>query len=554
MNTREATLQKAQNTLYDVIVIGGGITGAGVAREAAQQGLKVLLIEKGDFASGTSSKSGKLIHGGLRYLEKRHYKLVFEACAERYNLAMHIAPHLVKPILFFVPCYITNRTPRWLMMVGVYIYTLLAALRNLGTVRLFDKQQALEQEKLIASEGLRGAVGFYDCRVHDSRLVIDIIKSARTQGANLLNYCEACLINIEGETKEISAYDSVIERRLSLKTRVIINAGGAWADRIIALAGESEKFNLHNAKGIHILLEHKALDISSAIAFESPRDGRNLYAVPWGKVVLVGTTDSFATETAANFVATGEEIDYLLEALDKLFPEAHLQRKHIIASYAGIRPLIGSDKGLKEDDMPRDFEVLSSPRGIISVSGGKLTTYRLMAKCTLKEACRFLEKPFRKQAKTPIAGGAFQPQEAEKQILALTQKYQQSPTQIRRLFSRYGLNAAAILDIIAQDPSKARYLAPHIPYSYAEIDYFIATEFVESVGDILFRRSAIALFDRDNGLKVVDELAEYIGSKLGWSQKRIERDIAAYRCEIATMRQAYAPETALSPSPAGERA
>ncbi|MCF8053624.1 MAG: glycerol-3-phosphate dehydrogenase/oxidase [Deltaproteobacteria bacterium] len=535
---RSQAWAKLTASIYDIVVVGGGITGAGVALEASLCGLKVLLVEKADFASGTSSKSGKLIHGGMRYLEHGHFKLVFDACAERHNLATRIAPHIVKPTMFFVPNYKGYKTPRWAMMVGVYLYTALAIFRNIGSPRFFSNQEARAAETSLSPGGLRGAMGFYDCKAHDARLVIDTLKKAHELGADLLNYGTVTAIDLQGEVKCITIQDGISPRELTVKARSVINATGAWADEIIQLAGEQEFFNLHKAKGIHLLLKKERLNVANTIAWESPRDGRGLYLVPWHDTLLVGTTDNFCQKIDDAQEATSAEVDYLLEGLNKLFPQALLGREDVFFTYAGVRPLIGSNEGMKEDDLSRDFEVIVSPRGLVSIAGGKLTTYRLMAKSAVAKVARRLlgRRGFYNAPMVAISGGDFAPAQQETLIAAMAAAQRQDVGLTRRLFSRYGTNAQIILAKIADDPQLLKPVGTS-SYLYAEVDYIVENEFIESISDVLLRRTALALCEEDNGIGVAAELARFIGQKCGWNEERINGDVASYRLTVTRARQ-----------------
>src|ERR1700733_950379 len=477
---RSAIFAALPETAYDLLIVGGGITGAGVVRDAAGRGLRCLLVDKNDFASGTSSKTGKLVYGGLRYLNYWQWRLVLEACHERWLLQTKIAPHLVRPIRFVVPCYATSRTPRWMLALGLVAYELLALGRNAGHFRLLSPRQLAEAEPALDQGDCRGGVTYFDCACLDFRLVIDTLKSAEEDGADLLNYVELCGAPAAGAAGhfESSVRDVLTGTSHRVRSRAVINAAGPWADDVQARLGVGERFGLKLAIGVHLVVARERLPVDNTVALEIPADGRMIYAIPWDQHVLVGTTDTFYAGDLDSLPVTTDAVDYLLAGVNRYFPTARLTNDDVLGTVGGARPLLGGEEEASEDAVSRDDRVLNPAPGIWAITGGKLTTYRAMAKRLVDGLVResFADRPLRPCSTTspPSSAHGTLPRDA-------------SPV-VRELWSRYGVEARSIERRLANEPELAERIDPRAPFVWAEVEHALEREWVERLEDLLDRR------------------------------------------------------------------
>ncbi len=372
MNQRETTLAALKKTPLDLLVVGGGIIGAGVARDAAMRGLRVGLIEQGDFASGTSSRSSRLLHGGIRYLSQGRIGLVREASMEK-TILHQIAPHLAQPLAFIFPTYRGTGWPLWQLRIGVRIYDLLCSGRNLGKSRGLGKKETLDALPGLKASALSGAVRYFDGLTHDARLVLDTLRSAARAGAHLSNY-----LRLEGAQRADGYWIAQVSDQLdntaaafTIQTRTLVNATGPWADR---LAQSSVQLRL--TKGVHLVLDREKLSFPNAVVITEGK--RILFVIPWGERVIVGTTDTDYHGKPEEVRCDKEDVDYLLSTLNRFFPQARLGTGDVIASWAGVRPLLADPKG-NPSDLSRTHEIRNPHPGWCDIAGVKLTTYRLMA-------------------------------------------------------------------------------------------------------------------------------------------------------------------------------
>jgi glycerol-3-phosphate dehydrogenase len=475
---RSAIFAGLTETTYDLLIVGGGITGAGIVRDAAGRGLRCLLVEKGDFASGTSSKSGKLIHGGLRYLKYRQWRLVFEACRERWLLQTRIAPHLVRPIRFVVPCYRTSRTPRWMMALGLLMYEFLALGRNRGHFRVLSPRRLAELEPGLDRTDSRGGVAYSDCAALDFRLVIDTLKSAERHGAHLLHYAEIERLTETKSGFEATLHDTLSGERHQARSRCVINAAGPWADDVQARLGATERFGIKLAIGIHLVVSRKRLPANGTTALEIPEDGRMIYVVPWGENVLIGTTDTYYAGEKDALPITADAVAYLLSGVNRHFPNAALTMEDVLASFVGARPLLDSGGNKSEDAVSRDYEIIRSEPGKWAITGGKLTTYRAMAERIVDRVVReeFRGRPLTPCATTGPLVGAQPPLPPD------------ASETLRKLWERYGSEALAIGSLIRQTPELGEPIDNRAPFCWAEIVYALEHEYVERIDDLVDRR------------------------------------------------------------------
>lgn len=383
--TRRDNLDRLGRTTWDVLVIGGGVTGVGAARDAALRGWKTALVEREDFASGTSSRTGRMVHGGLRYLAEGHLRLVAEGLAERAVLR-RVAPHLVAPQQFMIPIYGSPlRIAK--MGVGVALYQGLALGRAAGPARVVGRRGAVGLEPMVASDRLAGAATYYDCLTDDARLVLALIRDAHRHGATVANHAPAVALLTSGDRVVGAAVrDALTGRTCEARARAVINAAGPWVGRVAAMGG-GRALRLRPTMGSHIVVPRSRLTIRRAIIVSSPRDRRHLYLIPWGHTVIIGTTETDYAGDPEEAYATAQDVAYLLEAIQAAFPRAGLGPRDIISTFAGVRPLL-DHPGLAAYHLPRDYQAVEDPPGLISIAGGKLTTFRRMAQAAVDLAAR----------------------------------------------------------------------------------------------------------------------------------------------------------------------
>ena len=380
--SRVDTISRFANETFDVLVIGGGIVGAGVARDAAQRGLKVALVDRHDFAFGTSSRSSRLLHGGLRYLEQGHIRLVREASREK-KILRDIAPNLGEPLGFIFPAYRRNGRPLWQLKIGVKLYDLLCDGKNFGRSRGLNQRETLPLRPARDSSGLLGSVQYYDALTNDARLVIDTLRSAAQEGAAVCNYVRFLKADRKGAWA-CSLRDESTGRALTLHASTIVNATGPWAQEI-----EHSQVKLRLSKGIHIVVEGKRLRVTAPLVLAE--GNRILFVIPWGERVIIGTTDTDYTGRPEDVAVDPADIEYLLHAVNSSFPTLALSPSDVISTWAGVRPLIADPNG-SPSDISRAHQIDNPEPGWWDVAGGKLTTYRLMAEQTVDQLCSHLRQ------------------------------------------------------------------------------------------------------------------------------------------------------------------
>ena len=368
---RKSRLSKASKTEYDLIVIGGGITGVGIALDASLRGIKTLLLEKRDYASGTSSKSTKLIHGGLRYLKQLDFGLVRESGLER-AVAHRNAPHLVHPEKMLLPIVESGTFNKYSASLAISVYDLLAKVDKVDRKQSLSKSKTLEYEPLLNQDILKSGITYSEYRTDDARLTIEVLKSARRAGAESFNYMKVDSFEYSNDTiSGVKCTDRVAGDEVIFKARNIVSAAGPWVDQLRLKDGKLNNKSLHLTKGVHIVVPKEKLNIHSAVYFDA-FDGRMIFAVPRGKVTYIGTSDTTYHKDLDRVLCTQEDVDYLLEKTNHMFEVAFLNRDDVISSWAGLRPLIHED-GKSPSELSRKDEIFVSDRGLISIAGGKLT-------------------------------------------------------------------------------------------------------------------------------------------------------------------------------------
>jgi glycerol-3-phosphate dehydrogenase len=513
-------------------VIGGGITGAGVARDAAMRGLRTALVDQSDLGSGTSSRSSRLVHGGLRYLETGDLRLVREANRER-RILLRIAPHLVWPLRFIFPLHRGDRLSLWRLNAGMWLYDLLALFRNVRMHRMLGKRGALEAEPMLRERGLRGGARFYDAQCDDARLVLATARSAMHHGALVANYTTVvALERTAGRVVGAQVEDRLTGARATIRASVVVNATGPWSDRVRAMEDAGVKRMLQPTKGVHILVDRSRLDHRDGIIFLSPIDGRVLFILPWRDLSYIGTTDSDTDEPPDRLDVTPEEMVYLLRSANALFPNARLGLEDVRGAWAGLRPLLADTHAVTESGRSREHAIVQGSGGMITVVGGKLTTYRSMAKEVVDRAVRELRfregRPRATEAGTdeePLPGGEtddFAEFRARGLELGVV------PESVEHLIRHYGTESAGIYNVGAVDRRLLRRLIPPHPAIEAEVLQAVRRELAQTVEDVMVRRLHLYFEHAERGIPAAIRVAELMGRERGWDAARVAAEAAAY--------------------------
>jgi glycerol-3-phosphate dehydrogenase len=536
-------------------VIGGGITGAGIARDAALRGMKVVLFEKGDFASGTSSKSSKLIHGGLRYLEHGEIRMVFESVSER-SVQLRVAPHLVRPLPFLIPIYKGVRPGFEIMNFGLWIYDSLALFRVPRVHKAFrGTKAALGLEPQLRPDNLRGAFEYYDCATDDARLVLENALDAIALGAECHTYTEVLRFdrNADRRITGVAVRDRLSGKEWSVKSRAVILAAGAWTDEMV------RRFELpigrpllRRTKGVHIVLPRERLPLARAITLISPVDARVMFALPWRDRSVLGTTDTDYDGSPDDVAADAEDVKYLCDSGNGYFPGADLKPGDVIATWAGLRPLIApspkGDDGVDESSVSREHEVFTRPDGLVIIAGGKLTTYRRMAREAVGKTLDMLremgDEPVNHKETTkhrPLPG-AVGLETADLEGVAaigrrLMAEYGLDLDSATHLCGVYGARAPELAAAIAKDRALGERMDPELPYVWAEVEFAARRDLARTVDDVLARRVPLLLVARDQGLGVCERVAAMLAKTHGWDEIMIAKQVDEYRAEVALSRR-----------------
>jgi len=536
--TRKENIERIRDHTFDLIVIGGGITGAAIARDAVMRGFTVALLEKGDFASGTSSRSSKLVHGGLRYLRHMKFSLVFGALRERWILRKN-APRLVKPLTFLIPVYKDAKTGKGMLSMGLWLYDILAFFRTPKFHGWLNPDKALELEPTLRHDQFVGAGLYADCATDDARLTLAVVKDAWSRGALLANY--ARIVGFEKEQGRIvgvKAQDLISGIQFSARAKVVVNAAGPWSDKLRKLDDPSAEPRLRLAKGTHLILAGGLIGKREAVVLESRRDGRNLFVVPWGDLCLVGTTDTDYHGDLDHIAPSGEDVEYLLDSLHEYFPDNKVTRGDIVSSYAAVRPL-AAELGVTEDDVSRDELIFESSSGLVSIIGGKLTTHRSMAKALVDQVSHKLAREFatpeKRGCETDRFALDYDETELEKAVNELIQNSGLDAEVARHLVEAYGPGTTRVLEIIRENPQFSSKILPEVPYLMAEAVYAARYEMAMKLIDFMFRRTQLVYRVRDHGQSVARNVGNLMGKELGWTAETTEKELRELEkeCEIA---------------------
>ncbi|NQV87741.1 MAG: glycerol-3-phosphate dehydrogenase [Woeseiaceae bacterium] len=522
---------------YDVAVIGAGVNGAGIARDAALRGLRVIVLDKNDMCSGTSAISSRLIHGGLRYLEYAEIPLVYESLHERRYLRRN-APHLVKPLRISIPIFTGARRGPLLIRLGMIAYDLLSFNKLLPRHDMLNSDEIQKVEPGLRQDGLRGAARYFDAQVtFAERLVLENLLAARSAGAEIKTYCEVHRIKSCGGRVDSLVYRDKRGKDNEIATDTIVNASGPWVNNVLRTAPQPAKRLVGGTKGSHIIVSRFAGAPNDAFYVEAAADGRPLFIIPWNGQYLIGTTDIRYDDTLDRIRASRPEVDYLVAETNRIFPEAKLSIADINFAYAGVRPLPFRKKGPESAITRRHIIKLNRDiaKGLISIIGGKLTTYRSLAEQTVDRLAKILRRKLPEcRTKDMQLPGAFGIDGAREKILAsgfITE------WGTERLLSIYGGRAAAIVDLAAADEPLREAIDPDGHYLAAEVAFVIREEFAVTLADIVFRRMMSGL-DADQGRPHYDAIAARAAAELAWSKAELEQELRELRAYANSLRVA----------------
>jgi glycerol-3-phosphate dehydrogenase len=544
--TRAAALAAMAAEPVDVLIIGGGITGAGIARDAALRGFRTALVDRGDFGGGTSSHSSRLVHGGLRYLEQYDFRLVLEASRER-RVLLTIAPHLVRPQAFLFPVYRGARVPGWKLRAGMWLYDLLAAFRNVRLHRWLGRKAVLRLEPGLREKDLRSAALYYDAQTDDARLVLATVRSAAQAGALVANYAEATsLLKPDGRTRGATVRDVLSGHPYTVRALVVVNATGPWVDGVRRLDEPQAEPLLRLTKGAHVAVPQQRLGNAYAVTLTSPIDGRVMFVLPWGDQSYIGTTDTDEDVAPDEARATAQDVIYLLRSANAFFPQARLSPHDVVATWAGLRALLRPDRTLAPSEVSREHRIVESASGLLTIAGGKLTTYRVMARDMVDRVAARLQaldgRPRPRRPRTdrlPLPGG----ETAEFDVLVRAAAARVPEATARHLVARYGSEAAALVNLVERDRALGNPIIAGRPDLWAEATHAVEREMAMRLTDVLVRRLHLFYSARDQGVPASSAVADHLGAALGWDASRRAAEIADY-LKLVQQSRAFAKEVA----------
>ncbi len=552
---RGAALDHLAGTEFDVLVIGGGVTGAGAALDAASRGLRVALVEARDLASGTSSRSSKLIHGGLRYLEQFDFKLVWEALRERDLLVSRLAPHLVKPVSFLYPLH-RKVLERPYVGAGLVLYDALEGTkRPVPYHRHMSVRGALRLAPALKPSGLAGALLYYDAQTDDARYTLTVARTAAAHGAVLATRASATeLLRGEDGVRVVGArvHDEESGREFDVRARRVVVCAGVWTDLVHQAGGIKAGYRVRMSKGVHVVVPYEAIRADTGIILRTEKSV--LFIIPWGQRWIVGTTDTDWNGDRAEPTPTAEDIDYILEHANRVLVRP-LTRSDVIGVYAGLRPLIAADENRPTTKLSREHVVDTPVPGLASIAGGKFTTYRLMARDVIDAAVADFDRwvPASVTDQLPLLG-ADGLAAASAEAGRLAEDYGVPREAVENLMERYGTLTEEVLELTRTDPSLARPLTEGSPHLGAEVAYAVTHENALHLEDVLVRRVRLFLETGAHGAEAIGPVTTIMGDLLGWDSARraqeterylelVEADTRALK-ELTTVGRAASPAVA----------
>lgn len=507
--SRDEFIEKLERqSSWDVIIIGGGATGLGVAVDAASRGFSTLLLEQADFSKGTSSRSTKLVHGGVRYLAKGDIRLVYSALDERAILLKNAA-HLVKSQSFIIPCYSWASATKYI--IGLKLYDWLSGRFSFGSSRILSREKVVEQLPNIKSDGLTAGIEYFDGQFDDARLAINLAKTSAEQGGIVLNYFKVTgLQKQDGKITGVAALDLETNKKYLLEAKVVINATGIFVDDVLKLDEPGRSPLVRPSQGVHIVLNKEFLRSANAILVPETRDGRVLFAVPWHEHVLIGTTDTPLDEHSIEPVALEAEIDFILETVSGYFSVVPA-KKDVLSVFAGLRPLAATTKETSTTkEISRDHKLLVSKSGLVTITGGKWTTYRKMAEETVNKATEVAKLP-------------------KKPCLTKKLKVHGCTTDTTGgHLSVYGTDAIGIKELIKENQSLNKKLVDHLPYIEAEVIWAVRYEMARTPEDVLGRRLRILFLDALAAIQAAPRVAELMAIELSYDEEWKAKQLASF--------------------------
>ncbi len=524
---RIKTVEKLSKEEFDLVVIGGGITGGGIALDAASRGLKVALLEKNDFASGTSSKSTKLIHGGLRYLKQFDFWLVKEVGSER-AIVHKLAPHLVLPEKMLLPLIENGSYGKWLTSIGLKVYDILAQVTGDDKRQMLKKKEALKLEPLLPKKILKGAGYYAEYRTDDARLTIENIKTSLQFGAEALNYASVeDFVYTDEKISGVIVKDVISGADFTIKTNYVISAAGPWVDELRTVNNSKKGKRLHLTKGVHLVFPKKKLPVKQSVYFDIP-DGRMMFAIPRGKVTYVGTTDTNFNLDKDKVRTDLADAIYLLSAVNNMFPKINLEMEDIVSSWAGLRPLI-HEEGKSASELSRKDEIFTSDTGLISIAGGKLTGYRKMAERVVDRIAKSMEEEHQAKLKEcytekiPLAGNVdFKKfKHVKKYIVEIYNRIKEdgfTEHDAWFLVTNYGKQTEVILDNFAT----LKEVDIYERMAKAELRFGIDYEMVQNPMDFFIRRTGRLYFDIDSIRNLMEPIITEFKSSYGADDAQLQ--------------------------------
>ncbi len=493
--SRSLVLSECKETPLDVIIVGGGITGAGCLRDGALRGLRIALFEAKDFAFGTSSHSSKLIHGGLRYLENYDFRLVFEANRERRCL-LATAPQIVRPLPFIFPVYRGDRHGLWKVAAGAYLYSLLAIFRNIGWPKVSLAPKTMKLEPTLRPKDLIGSVSYFDAVTQDAQLTLSTIHSAWHQGGLSCNYARVTeFLEERGKMTGVKVRDELTGKTYEIHSRWVVNCTGPWSDQFRQSLGNAAVPKLRLTKGIHLVLSPQQIKLNHAVLMLSPKDGRVTFAIPWEGFTLIGTTDTDFVGDPATVKPEMKDVEYLLETVNYYFPGTKIQHKDVISTFAGLRPLI-KDGQHSPSQVSREHQIFSDHDGLVNIIGGKLTSYRKMA------------------------------QELLDWLIVRTPEWQ----------DRLKPCSTEIMPIDPLNSQQGSPIIPGIQVSWKDIEHAIDKEMVVTIEDVLARRTSVMFLDKNHGLPLAPKIGKMLMDRLGVSEETVSLQLEEYAQAVHTIR------------------
>lgn len=545
---RSTALEQLATTPFDVLVVGGGITGAGVALDAASRGLRTALVERDDFAAGTSSKSSKMVHGGLRYLQQGEVGLVYQALHERQRLRRN-APHLVDVLPFLLPTFTKGgpipRKLAWALGQAMWLYDLTGGWRIGKRHEKLSKDEVLAHMPTLRADRVAGGYLYYDAKADDARLTLALVRSAvldhgavAANGVAVASLTKRADGRIDGAEVTVADPPEGHDRTFHISAGVVVNAAGVWSDDLREMSEGTHPHSIRPAKGVHITVPWDLVRNDIAAVVPVPGDKRSVFVVPWGEHTYIGTTDTDYDGPIDDPQCTPEDVAYLLRAINGAI-EGTVTEADIVGTWAGLRPLVKDAGSERTADLSRRHKVRQSDDGLVTITGGKLTTYREMAEDTVDEARDLLSAEAQSRSKRKSQtkrlllhgaegfdaanGSAGGPLTAE---------------QVEHLVTRFGNETAAVLELVDADPTLGEPLVPGLPYLRAEAVFAVREEMARSLDDVLSRRTRARLLARDASAEAAADVAALIGPELGWDDAAQQAEVAAYRASIVAERTA----------------